>query len=40
MKTLEKILSKERGAMGWGLLWLIGIPLPILAVLFLARGCT
>jgi len=26
--------------MGWGILWLIGIPLPILAVLFLVRGCT
>ncbi len=30
----------ERGAMGWVFLWLIGIPIPILLVLFLVRGCT
>ncbi len=28
------------GAMGWILLWAIGIPIPILEVLFLVRGCT
>ncbi len=28
------------GAAGWGLLWLIGVPIPILIVLFLLRGCT
>jgi hypothetical protein len=32
--------SKSRGALGWGLLWLIGIPIPVLFVLFLLRGCT
>jgi len=32
--------NKERGAAGWVLLWLIGIPVPILVVLFLVRGCT
>jgi len=31
---------KEQGATGWILLWLIGIPLPILFLLFLLRGCT
>lgn len=40
MRTIRKIMRSERGAWGWGLLWLIGIPLPILAVLFLGRGCT
>lgn len=30
----------ESGAIGWVLLWLIGIPIPILIVLFLIRGCT
>jgi hypothetical protein len=30
----------ERGAAGWVLLWLLGIPIPILIVLFLIRGCT
>ncbi|HEY8516089.1 MAG TPA: hypothetical protein VIS07_11295 [Candidatus Binatia bacterium] len=32
--------TDERGAIGWVLLWLIGIPIPILIVLFLIRGCT
>lgn len=40
MTKLKRILASERGAWGWGLLWLIGIPLPVLAILFLARGCT
>jgi hypothetical protein len=32
--------NTEQGAIGWGLLWLLGIPIPILVVLFLVRGCT
>ncbi len=40
MKTLISVVRSEGGAMGWGILWLIGIPLPILAILFLVRGCT
>lgn len=31
---------REAGAIGWVLLWLIGIPIPILLVFFLLRGCT
>jgi hypothetical protein len=30
----------EEGKVGWVLLWLLGIPIPILVVLFLMRGCT
>jgi hypothetical protein len=30
----------EDGKAGWALLWLLGIPIPILVVLFLMRGCT
>ena len=40
MKTLSKIIENEKGAMGWILLWAIGIPVPILVLLFLVRGCT
>jgi hypothetical protein len=32
--------NREEGKMGWILLWLVGIPLPILLVLYLLRGCT
>jgi hypothetical protein len=28
------------GAWGWVALWLIGIPVPVLLILFLIRGCT
>jgi hypothetical protein len=30
----------EEGKIGWILLWVLGIPLPILVVLYLLRGCT
>jgi hypothetical protein len=38
MKLYDKI--REAGAMGYILLWLLGIPLPILFIIFLLRGCT
>jgi hypothetical protein len=30
----------EEGRVGWILLWLLGVPIPILLILFLLRGCT
>lgn len=33
-------LHGEEGAIGWILLWLIGIPIPLLLLFFLLRGCT
>lgn len=30
----------KSGKIGWILLWLIGIPVPILLIFFLLRGCT
>lgn len=30
----------RRGKIGWLILWLIGVPIPILLILFLLRGCT
>jgi hypothetical protein len=38
MKFAEKI--REAGATGYILLWLLGIPIPILLLIFLLRGCT
>lgn len=40
MKKIEEIVRSQRGAAGWGILWLLGVPISVLAVLFLARGCT
>jgi hypothetical protein len=33
-------MKNEKGKVGWILLWIIGIPIPILVVLFILRGCT
>ena len=30
----------ESGALGYMLAWLIGIPIPILLLIFLLRGCS
>jgi hypothetical protein len=37
---LELVRRREQGKVGWILLWLLGVPIPVLLVLFLLRGCT
>lgn len=39
-KTKEKIesLNERTGKIGWAILWLLGVPLPILLVLYLLMG--
>ena len=32
--------SAEKGAIGYILLWLLGVPIPVLLIIFLVRGCT
>jgi hypothetical protein len=32
--------NKQEGAIGYILAWLVGIPIPILFLIFLLRGCT
>jgi hypothetical protein len=32
--------KRNEGKVGWVMLWLIGVPIPILLILFLLRGCT
>ena len=34
------MLNNERGKIGWILLWVLGVPIPILLVLYFLRGCT
>jgi hypothetical protein len=36
--TVNKF-STEKGAIGYILMWLLGIPIPILLAIFLLRGC-
>jgi len=38
MRLKEKI--EQAGATGYILLWLLGIPVPVLLLFFLLRGCT
>jgi hypothetical protein len=38
MRLSDKI--KQRAATGYILLWLLGIPIPVLLLIFLLRGCT
>jgi hypothetical protein len=40
IRSEKKEKIKEAGAMGYILLWLLGIPIPILLIIFLLRGCT
>jgi hypothetical protein len=34
------MLNNQDGKIGWILLWALGIPIPVLVVLYLLRGCT
>jgi hypothetical protein len=38
--TKKRRPGRESGAIGWGVLWLIGIPIPVLLFFFVIRGCT
>jgi len=32
--------DSKSGKIGWILLWVLGVPIPVLLILFLIRGCT
>jgi hypothetical protein len=33
-------MKNQKGAAGYILMWLLGVPIPILLIIFLLRGCT
>lgn len=35
----SRAMKMQEGKMGYLLLWLVGVPIPILLVIFLLRGC-
>jgi len=37
---LSTLPSAQQGKAGYILLWLLGVPIPILFLIFLLRGCT
>lgn len=43
MEFLQQKLDerlRESGKAGYALLWLLGVPIPILIIIYLVRGCT
>jgi hypothetical protein len=35
----SRTMKMQEGKMGYLLLWLVGVPIPILLLIFLLRGC-
>jgi hypothetical protein len=33
-------LRRQEGRIGWAVLWLLGVPVPLLLLLYVLRGCT
>ncbi len=40
MRNFAANTKRAAGKAGWILLWLLGVPIPVLLGLFLLRGCT
>ena len=40
LPNIRALRSQQEGKIGYILLWLIGVPLPILFFFYLLRGCT
>ncbi|WP_395748275.1 hypothetical protein [Prosthecobacter sp.] len=39
MKTkIEQYFKKDEGKIGWAVLWLLGVPLPVLLIFYLLGG--
>lgn len=40
MKAFNQWRSRQEGKLGYILLWALGVPIPVLLVIFLLRGCS
>jgi hypothetical protein len=40
MKRYLPSLQRQAGKLGYILLWALGVPIPVLLVIYLLRGCT
>jgi hypothetical protein len=40
MEKFQAWRHQQEGKMGYILLWALGVPIPVLFVIFLLRGCT
>jgi hypothetical protein len=39
-RFIASLPSAQQGKAGYILLWLLGVPIPVLFLIFLLRGCT
>jgi hypothetical protein len=37
---MQSIIKSNSGKAGWIFLWVIGVPVPILLILYFLRGCS
>jgi len=40
MERLQQRRRRQEGKLGYIILWALGVPIPVLFVIFLLRGCT
>ncbi len=40
LPTFRSLPSDQEGRVGYILLWLLGVPIPILFLIYLLRGCS
>ena len=40
LRAFRRLRSDQQGGIGYILLWLVGVPLPILFLIYLLRGCS
>ena len=40
MEKFQQWRNRQEGKLGYILLWALGVPIPVLFVIFLLRGCT
>jgi len=40
MEQWQQWRRRQEGKLGYILLWLLGVPVPVLFMIFLLRGCT
>jgi hypothetical protein len=40
LRSFPSLPADQQGRVGYILLWLLGVPIPILFLIYLLRGCT
>jgi len=40
LPNFKSLPSDQQGRVGYILLWLLGVPIPVLFLIYLLRGCT